>query len=49
MIGEHVIPGNVLVRQRGTVFHPGLNVRHWTVKHQHHTGTAGIPEAYKIL
>ncbi len=24
--GEHVIPGNILVRQRGTQFHPGDNV-----------------------
>ena len=24
--GEHVIAGNILVRQRGTVFHPGRNV-----------------------
>jgi len=24
--GEIVIPGNVLVRQRGTKFHPGTNV-----------------------
>ena len=24
--GEHVIPGNILVRQRGTKFHPGENV-----------------------
>lgn len=24
--GEHVIPGNIIVRQRGTVFHPGKNV-----------------------
>lgn len=24
--GEHVIPGNILVRQRGTTFHPGANV-----------------------
>ena len=24
--GENVIPGNVLVRQAGTKFHPGLNV-----------------------
>jgi large subunit ribosomal protein L27 len=24
--GEHVIPGNIIVRQRGTKFHPGLNV-----------------------
>jgi large subunit ribosomal protein L27 len=24
--GEHVIPGNIIVRQRGTQFHPGLNV-----------------------
>lgn len=24
--GEAVIPGNILVRQRGTKFHPGLNV-----------------------
>ncbi|NWF68766.1 MAG: 50S ribosomal protein L27 [Chloroflexi bacterium] len=23
---EHVIPGNIIVRQRGTQFHPGLNV-----------------------
>jgi len=24
--GEHVVPGNILVRQRGTQFHPGRNV-----------------------
>lgn len=24
--GEHVIPGNIIVRQRGTRFHPGANV-----------------------
>ena len=24
--GEHVIPGNIIVRQRGTRFHPGSNV-----------------------
>lgn len=24
--GEHVIPGNILVRQRGTKWHPGVNV-----------------------
>lgn len=24
--GELVIPGNIIVRQRGTRFHPGLNV-----------------------
>jgi large subunit ribosomal protein L27 len=24
--GEHVIPGNILVRQRGTKVHPGSNV-----------------------
>lgn len=24
--GEHVIPGNIIVRQRGTKFHPGANV-----------------------
>ncbi len=24
--GESVIPGNILVRQRGTKFHPGYNV-----------------------
>ena len=24
--GEHVIPGNILVRQRGTQYHPGDNV-----------------------
>jgi large subunit ribosomal protein L27 len=24
--GERVIPGNILVRQRGTQFHPGSNV-----------------------
>ena len=24
--GEQVIPGNILVRQRGTHFHPGTNV-----------------------
>lgn len=25
--GEHVLAGNIIVRQRGTVFHPGKNVR----------------------
>jgi large subunit ribosomal protein L27 len=24
--GEHVIPGNIIVRQRGTCFRPGRNV-----------------------
>ena len=24
--GEHVIAGNIIVRQRGTAFHPGRNV-----------------------
>lgn len=24
--GEHVIPGNIIVRQRGTKFYPGNNV-----------------------
>ncbi len=24
--GEHVIPGNIIVRQRGTKMHPGKNV-----------------------
>ena len=24
--GEHVIPGNIIVRQRGTKFYPGDNV-----------------------
>jgi large subunit ribosomal protein L27 len=24
--GEHVLAGNILVRQRGTRFHPGVNV-----------------------
>lgn len=24
--GEVVVPGNILVRQRGTAFHPGANV-----------------------
>lgn len=23
---EHVVPGNILVRQRGTKWHPGVNV-----------------------
>ena len=25
--GEHVIPGNIIIRQRGTKFHAGDNVR----------------------
>lgn len=32
--GELVVAGNILVRQRGTQFHPGLNVgvgRDWTL------------------
>lgn len=24
--GEAVIPGNIIIRQRGTVYHPGNNV-----------------------
>ena len=24
--GEHVVPGNIIIRQRGTKFHPGDNV-----------------------
>lgn len=24
--GQHVVPGNIIVRQRGTQFHPGENV-----------------------
>ena len=24
--GEHVIPGNIIARQRGTTWHPGTNV-----------------------
>ena len=24
--GEHVSPGNIIVRQRGTKWHPGMNV-----------------------
>jgi len=24
--GESVVPGNIIVRQRGTTFHPGVNV-----------------------
>jgi large subunit ribosomal protein L27 len=24
--GEYVIPGNIIIRQRGTKFHPGQNV-----------------------
>ena len=24
--GQHVIPGNIIVRQRGTTFHPGTHV-----------------------
>jgi large subunit ribosomal protein L27 len=25
--GEHVLAGNILIRQRGTKFHPGINVK----------------------
>ena len=24
--GEHVVPGNIIIRQRGTKYHPGRNV-----------------------
>ncbi|DBA68476.1 TPA: hypothetical protein ACH3X2_013764 [Trebouxia sp. C0005] len=24
--GQHCIPGNIIVRQRGTEYHPGINV-----------------------
>jgi large subunit ribosomal protein L27 len=24
--GEHVLPGNIIIRQRGTKWHPGANV-----------------------
>ena len=32
--GEHVLAGNILIRQTGTVLHPGANVgvgRDWTI------------------
>ncbi|HKI79264.1 MAG TPA: 50S ribosomal protein L27 [Ignavibacteriaceae bacterium] len=25
--GEHVLAGNIIIRQRGTKFHPGVNVK----------------------
>ncbi len=25
--GQEVIPGNIIIRQRGTKYHPGVNVR----------------------
>ncbi|VFP81158.1 50S ribosomal protein L27 [Buchnera aphidicola (Cinara kochiana kochiana)] len=25
--GEHVYPGNIIIKQRGTKFHPGYNVK----------------------
>ena len=31
--GEAVIPGNIIIRQRGTVYHPGNNVA--TVSYTH--------------
>ena len=47
--GEHVVPGCIIVRQRGTKFHPGRNVGlgrdhtiyalvEGTVQFQHHRG-----------
>lgn len=24
--GEHIVPGNIIIRQRGTEFHPGVGV-----------------------
>lgn len=24
--GEHVVPGNIIIRQRGTKYHPGANM-----------------------
>ncbi|KAI0372925.1 ribosomal protein L27 [Pilatotrama ljubarskyi] len=44
---EYVIPGNILVRQRGTVFHPGQHVR----MGRDHTLYAAVPgyvRFYKI-
>lgn len=37
--GQEVIPGNIIVRQRGTKFHPGDNVSIHTHTHTHtHAG-----------
>jgi large subunit ribosomal protein L27 len=38
--GQKVTPGNILVRQRGTKFHPGKNV-HMGRDHTLHALTAG--------
>ncbi|CAG8481048.1 16577_t:CDS:2, partial [Acaulospora morrowiae] len=43
--GEYVVPGNILVRQRGTKFHPGENVyvgRDWTL----HAAVPGYVQFY---
>ena len=37
--GEHVIPGNIIIRQRGTQYHAGANV----LMGRDHTLYAGAP------
>lgn len=34
-IDQYVVPGNIIVRQRGTLFHPGQHVRPAYCKHEH--------------
>ncbi len=46
--GEHVIPGNILVRQRGTKFHPGENV-YMGKDHTLHAAVEGHVEFTKVL
>jgi large subunit ribosomal protein L27 len=41
--GEAVIPGNIIVRQRGTKWHPGTNVG-MGIDHTLYATTAGIVE-----
>ena len=47
---EYVIPGNILVRQRGTVFHPGQHVRATRYYHPDScvTSVAVAPEQVKM-
>ena len=41
--GENVIPGNIIVRQRGTKFHPGANVGIGKITHYLQSATEGYP------
>ena len=46
--GEQVVAGNIILRQRGTKFHPGQNVARESIFHTRHKTAAGAPESAQV-